>query len=182
MQQPNALGPPLQRHCLVFAVLVAGAFTRCLLSVPVNAWSWGCALPRTGVRGASPSTGGAGCFVVIPRLLSASGLRAARRLEAGLAGRWAPDLGGDCNDDGGVGTDTASDRKPRRWRSATNSTFRSGSGYGNWRPPAHTSDWSRPWTRMSWGNSSPMNTILLTRGSPSAQAGPRSLPMSWCTP
>ncbi len=41
---------------------------------------------------------------------------------------------------------------------------------------------SKPWRKMSWGRSMPMNTILLTRFSPSAQAGPRSLPMSWCTP
>src|SRR3990167_2695214 len=129
---------------VVFAVLVAGAFTRCLLSVPVNAWSWGCALPPTGVRGASSHAGCAGCFVVIPRLRSASGLRTARRLEADLAGRWAPDLGRDCNDDGVVGTDMAPDRKPRRWRSETNSTFRSDSGAGNGRSPAHTSDWSSP--------------------------------------
>ena len=129
---------------VVFAVLVAGAFTRCLLSVPVNAWSWGCALPPTGVRGASSHAGCAGCFVVIPRLRSASGLRTARRHEADLAGRWAPDLGRDCNDDGVVGTDMASDRKPRRWRSETNSTFRSDSGGENGRSPTHTSDWSNP--------------------------------------
>lgn len=45
-----------------------------------------------------------------------------------------------------------------------------------------TSDWSSPWTRMSRGRSRPMNTILLSRVSPAAQGGPRSLPMSWCTP
>lgn len=42
--------------------------------------------------------------------------------------------------------------------------------------------WSSPWRKMSCGRSMPMNTILLTRASPSAHWGPKSLPMSWCTP
>ena len=46
----------------------------------------------------------------------------------------------------------------------------------------YTKACSKPWRKMSWGRSMPMNTILLTRFSPSPQAGPRSLPMSWCTP
>ncbi|PUA98899.1 hypothetical protein C8C99_3776 [Acidovorax sp. 107] len=41
---------------------------------------------------------------------------------------------------------------------------------------------SSPCRKMSLGRSMPMNTILLVRGSPSAHWGPRSLPMSWCTP
>jgi hypothetical protein len=41
---------------------------------------------------------------------------------------------------------------------------------------------SRPCTKISLGRSMPINTILLFFFSPSAQAGPRSLPMSWCTP
>ena len=41
---------------------------------------------------------------------------------------------------------------------------------------------SRPCTKISLGRSMPINTILLFFFSPSAQTGPRSLPMSWCTP
>lgn len=41
---------------------------------------------------------------------------------------------------------------------------------------------SRPCSRMSLGRSMPMKTILLRRSSPSAHCGPRSLPISWCTP
>jgi hypothetical protein len=41
---------------------------------------------------------------------------------------------------------------------------------------------SRPCRRMSLGRSMPMKTILLRRSSPSAHCGPKSLPMSWCTP
>lgn len=41
---------------------------------------------------------------------------------------------------------------------------------------------SRPCRKMSWGRSMPMKTILLWRFSSSAHCGPRSLPMSWCTP
>lgn len=41
---------------------------------------------------------------------------------------------------------------------------------------------SSPCRKMSLGRSMPMKTILLVRGSPSAHWGPRSLPMSWCTP
>ncbi|AOG22583.1 hypothetical protein BSY15_2139 [Acidovorax sp. RAC01] len=41
---------------------------------------------------------------------------------------------------------------------------------------------SSPCRKMSLGRSMPMNTILLLRTSPSAHWGPRSLPMSWCTP
>lgn len=41
---------------------------------------------------------------------------------------------------------------------------------------------SRPCKKMSFGRSIPMNTILLVRVSPGAHCGPRSLPMSWCTP
>ncbi|MDR6155036.1 hypothetical protein QF021_003125 [Acidovorax delafieldii] len=41
---------------------------------------------------------------------------------------------------------------------------------------------SSPCKKMSLGRSMPMKTILLVRGSPSAHWGPRSLPMSWCTP
>ena len=48
--------------------------------------------------------------------------------------------------------------------------------------PHYVRHWSRPCTRMSRGKSMPMNTILLRRCSPGAHSGPRSLPMSWCTP
>ncbi len=41
---------------------------------------------------------------------------------------------------------------------------------------------SSPCRKMSLGRSMPIKTILLTRDSPSAHCGPRSLPMSWCTP
>ena len=41
---------------------------------------------------------------------------------------------------------------------------------------------SRPWRKISLGRSIPMKTILLVLFSPLAQAGPKSLPMSWCTP
>jgi hypothetical protein len=41
---------------------------------------------------------------------------------------------------------------------------------------------SSPWRKMSLGRSMPMKTILLNLGSPSAHWGPRSLPISWCTP
>jgi len=46
----------------------------------------------------------------------------------------------------------------------------------------YTSDCSSPCNRMSLGKSMPMNTILLVRISSGAHAGPRSEPMSWCTP
>ncbi len=46
----------------------------------------------------------------------------------------------------------------------------------------HTRLCSRPWRKMSLGRSMPIKTILLVRASPSAHCGPRSLPMSWCTP
>jgi hypothetical protein len=48
--------------------------------------------------------------------------------------------------------------------------------------PHYVRHWSSPCTKMSRGRSIPMNTILLTRSSPAAHRGPRSLPMSWCTP
>lgn len=41
---------------------------------------------------------------------------------------------------------------------------------------------SRPCRKMSCGRSMPMKTILLWRFSSAAHWGPRSLPMSWCTP
>ena len=46
----------------------------------------------------------------------------------------------------------------------------------------HTRLCSSPCRKMSLGRSMPMKTILLARASPSAHGGPRSLPMSWCTP
>ena len=46
----------------------------------------------------------------------------------------------------------------------------------------HTRLCSSPCRKMSLGRSMPMKTILLVRCSPSAHCGPRSLPMSWCTP
>jgi len=46
----------------------------------------------------------------------------------------------------------------------------------------YTKDCSMPCKKMSLGKSMPINTILLVRASPSAQAGPRSLPINWCTP
>lgn len=48
--------------------------------------------------------------------------------------------------------------------------------------PGQTRLCSNPCRRMSLGRSMPMKTILLRRSSPSAHCGPRSLPMSWCTP
>jgi len=41
---------------------------------------------------------------------------------------------------------------------------------------------SRPWKKISLGKSKPMKTILLLRTSSAAQAGPKSLPINWCTP
>lgn len=41
---------------------------------------------------------------------------------------------------------------------------------------------AKPCKKMSRGRSMPMKTILLWRVSPSAHCGPRSLPISWCTP
>ena len=106
---------------VVFAVRVAGAFTRGLLSVPDEACSGG-GTPRPLVTAASDVVGDADPLVVIPRLPAASGVRPARRLTAGLAGRGASGLGGDCNEAASVLTDTRPDGKPRRWRSETKST------------------------------------------------------------
>ena len=50
------------------------------------------------------------------------------------------------------------------------------------RRPPQARLWSSPWRKMSCGKSMPMNTILLRRSSSSPHLGPRSLPMSWCTP
>ena len=47
---------------------------------------------------------------------------------------------------------------------------------------AATAHWSSPWRKMSCGRSMPMNTILLWRCSSAVHSGPRSLPISWCTP
>ena len=41
---------------------------------------------------------------------------------------------------------------------------------------------SSPCVKMSRGNSMPIKTILLVRFSSAPQAGPRSLPINWCTP
>lgn len=49
-------------------------------------------------------------------------------------------------------------------------------------PRDQTRHWSRPCTRMSRGSSMPMNTMRLLRASSALHSGPRSLPMSWCTP
>ena len=46
----------------------------------------------------------------------------------------------------------------------------------------YTNACSMPCNRMSLGRSMPINTSLLFLTSSGAQAGPRSLPMSWCTP
>ncbi len=63
-------------------------------------------------------------------------------------------------------------RKPRRSRAISDKDSQS----------RQTRHCSRPCWKMSWGRSMPMKTILLWRFSPSAHCGPRSLPMSWCTP
>lgn len=57
-----------------------------------------------------------------------------------------------------------------------------GSGSDQAAPGRQTRHCSRPCRKMSRGSSMPMKTILLVRGSPSAHWGPRSLPISWCTP
>ena len=49
-------------------------------------------------------------------------------------------------------------------------------------PRRQTRHCSRPCLRMSCGRSMPMKTILLPFFSPGAHFGPRSLPISWCTP
>ena len=46
----------------------------------------------------------------------------------------------------------------------------------------YTNDCSMPCSRMSFGKSMPIKTILLPRASPSAHCGPKSLPINWCTP
>ena len=48
--------------------------------------------------------------------------------------------------------------------------------------PIYTKHCSKPCNKMSLGRSMPMNTILLSLVSFSAQAGPKSLPINWCTP
>ena len=54
--------------------------------------------------------------------------------------------------------------------------------------PSHSTDqaatthWSSPWRKMSCGRSMPIKTILLWRCSSASHSGPRSLPISWCTP
>lgn len=67
-----------------FAVRVAGAFTRGLLSVPDEACSGG-GTSRPLVAAVSGVVGDADPLVVIPRLRCATGERSARRLTAGLA-------------------------------------------------------------------------------------------------
>ncbi len=69
---------------------------------------------------------------------------------------------------------------PSPCNSETNSM--GGTGRSELEAPHYVRHCSSPCTRMSRGKSIPMNTILLTRASPGAQRGPRSLPMSWCTP
>ncbi len=59
---PAAAGLPF------FAVLVAGAFTTGLLSVPDDAWSRGGTSPLAGANGTPSCAGCAGGFVVIPLL------------------------------------------------------------------------------------------------------------------
>jgi len=54
--------------------------------------------------------------------------------------------------------------------------------HGKWESLTQTRLCSRPWRKISLGRSIPMKTILLVRASPAAQAGPRSLPINWCTP
>ena len=106
------------------------------------------------------------------------------RFVAGFVPGWTPDLifrvfwsARDCS--GWAARRSA--LKTNRWRIETNmepSAF--------YRPQAdslpQTRHCSRPCTKISLGKSMPMKTILLFFFSPSAQAGPRSLPMSWCTP
>ena len=78
--------------------------------------------------------------------------------------------GRDCIDLGG--------RKRKRCRYNTN---RAKSPARHWQA-GQTRLCSSPCRKMSLGRSMPIKTILLVRGSPSAHWGPRSLPMSWCTP
>ena len=54
--------------------------------------------------------------------------------------------------------------------------------HGAIRPFCHARHCSSPCMKTSRGRSTPMKTILLDFFSPGPQAGPRSLPMSWCTP
>ena len=77
---------------------------------------------------------------------------------------------------------------PKRWRIDTNINFLSPdkcfftiSLQPNSKK-AQTRHCSRPCIKISLGRSMPINTILLVLVSPAAQAGPKSLPISWCTP
>jgi hypothetical protein len=53
---------------------------------------------------------------------------------------------------------------------------------GSGRTGSQTRHCSSPCSRISRGRSMPMNTMRLLRFSSGPQAGPRSLPISWCTP
>ncbi len=56
------------------------------------------------------------------------------------------------------------------------------SGVVQTRETRQTRHCSKPCRKISRGRSIPMNTSLLFFFSPGAQTGPRSLPISWCTP
>ena len=80
---------------------------------------------------------------------------------------------GDCSD--------KNDQKMLRSRLKTRTGLRP-NGPKDSHALAQTKHCSRPCSKMSLGKSMPMNTILLILISPSAHIGPKSLPMSWCTP
>ena len=161
--------------CRVVAGLVAVTFTTGLLSDPEDDRTSGRAWPDPSGSLPTPVVGRADAVVVIPALVT--GVFGAPALPDRLA--LPAGSGRDCNDARSFGAFAGDEGNPRRWRSETNSTSDPLIVHGRPVPlPAQTSDCASPCSRMSRGRSMPMNTILLTRGSPSAHWGPRSLPIS----
>ena len=69
----------------------------------------------------------------------------------------------------------------RPWRAARGPLGPREWGWARFRP-GYTKHCSKPCSSTSLGRSMPMKTSLLIFSSPGAHFGPRSLPMSWCTP
>ena len=67
----------------------------------------------------------------------------------------------------------------KRWGIDTSTRRVFGAAANNLTQTRHCSS---PCMKISFGRSMPIKTILLFFFSPSAQAGPRSLPINWCTP
>ncbi|PJI99102.1 hypothetical protein CLU85_3942 [Acidovorax sp. 69] len=101
------------------------------------------------------STGGPSCFRSLGRVASLPGF-----YRGAIVSTWA--------DANGNVVDTTQTRGPALANTRA------------WKPQIRLC--SSPCRKMSLGRSMPIKTILLVRASPSAHWGPRSLPMSWCTP